>query len=95
MNKKTKFQNICQEIKNALGDQASYIEVLECAQLVMNIYDQDLKEKKHLEEPRKTLDQKSLYEIWEQDPWLIYFKESISDRFLEPDFAQFQYQCGI
>ena len=85
---KNKFQSICNEIKRALGGQASYREILECAQFVMSVYTKDINELESLGKTPRTLDQKPLYEIWEEDPWTIYFKESLLCPFEETDHDQ-------
>jgi hypothetical protein len=95
MNSTKRFHNICREIKRALGEKASYREILECAQLIISIYDRDGKEKEFLEEVPRTLDQKALYEIWEEEPWLIYFKESMREQFVDSEWNQIKAQYAI
>ena len=95
MNTKTKFQKICAEIKQALGTKASYREILECAQLIMTVYKKDADGNDFLEEASETLDQKALFEIWEETPWAIYFKEPLLDPCQEPDWNQVKLQCAI
>ena len=77
MNTKAKFQNICAEIKQALGKETSHREILECAQLIMTVYKKDADDKHFLEEARRTMDEKPLFEIWEETPWAIYFRERL------------------
>ena len=79
MNKKEKFQSVVNEIRKALGSEASYQEILECAQLVTISLDHSQNDKSFFEETLKTMDEKPLYEIWEEDPWKIYFQESMGD----------------
>ena len=95
MNKKIKFHNVCNEIKKALGKDTSYREILECSQLIINIFDQDEEGKDFFIEEPKTLDQKELYEIWEEEPWTIYFEESMNDQFIDFDWGQIRTQYAI
>lgn len=95
MNTKTKFQKICAEIKQALGEQTSYREILECAQLIMTVYKKDTDDKDFLEEAQETMDQKPLFEIWEETPWTIYFKEPLLEACQEPDWNQVKLQHAL
>ena len=95
MNKKVQFQNVVAGIIEGLHVETSCHENLECAQVVITTLGDESDNQYILKDKADTIDRKPLYEIFEEDSWHIYFKESVSDRLLEPDFSQFQYQYEI
>lgn len=86
MNKTVKFQNIVAEIKQALGQSVPYREILECAQLILSTFESEKTDEAILREGPASLDQIEIHDIWEKDPWQIYWKEPICDHDFESGF---------
>lgn len=86
MTKKTQFQNIVNEIRQALGHSASYREILDCASLIFNTFESEKLDGEIIRESSASLDQMEIHDIWEKDPWQIYWQEPIEDRDVEHGF---------
>jgi hypothetical protein len=76
MNKKAQFHNVLTEIRNALGADATYREVLECAELVIRTLGEKSEVCDAMVNEEDLMELKPLYEIFEEDPWQIFFSES-------------------
>lgn len=86
MTKKAQFQNIVSEIRRALGQSASYREILDCASLIFNTFESEKFDEEIIREGSASLDQIEIHDIWEQDPWRIYWQEPIEHQDVEPGF---------
>ena len=86
MTRKTQFQNIVSEIRRALGQSASYKEILDCASLIFNTFESEKFDEEIIREGSASLDQMEIHDIWEKDPWQIYWQEPIDDQDVVPGF---------
>jgi hypothetical protein len=77
MNKPTKIRAICAELRASLGNQATALEILECAQLVLGNLDDNAPIDRSFSEGRATIHQLPLGEVFENKSWQLFYKEPI------------------
>ncbi len=88
MNRKAQFHSVLTEIRNALGAEATYREVLECAELVIRTLGEKSEVCEVIEDDDDLMELKPLYELFEEDPWKIFLSESSG--FYIDDFESYQ-----
>ena len=90
MNKSNKVQNIFVELINALGHTMPMHELLECAGLIVNAYEDPIKDIAYFSEGRTPLCELPVNQVIEQWPWEIltsdYLAMSEIDGALNDDY---------
>ena len=90
MNRSKKVQNIFLELVNTLGDKMPMHELLECAGLIVNAYEDPIRDVAYFSDGRTPLCELPVNQVIEQWPWELmtedYFAMSEIDGVLDDDY---------